>query len=146
MLADEKQYAQKFETALALYGEEMVFGCPARPRHTTAPLTAARRRPGSPPRSPGLFRQKRAEPLAEQARTELTATGEKPARDTTGNLRSLTAQVQVALIAAQRSHQSRSCRGTVLEPKNGRAHLGNTYRKLSVRSRAELARGVEDLN
>jgi hypothetical protein len=49
----------------------------------------------------GLFRQKRAEPLAEQARTELRATGEKPARDTTGNLRSLTAQVQVALIVAQ---------------------------------------------
>jgi DNA-binding CsgD family transcriptional regulator len=88
-----------------------------------------------------------AEPWAEQARAELRATGEILSPDTTGSLRSLTPQeLQVALTVAQGITNREAAAALFLSPKTVEFHLGNTYRKLGNRSRAELVRRVEGLN
>jgi DNA-binding CsgD family transcriptional regulator len=61
-------------------------------------------------------------------------------------LRSLTPQeLQVALLVAQGSTNREAAAALFLSPKTVEFHLGNTYRKLGVRSRAELVRRVEGL-
>ena len=92
------------------------------------------------------FERSGAEPWAGQARAELRATGAMPPRDNAGSLRSLTPQeLQVALIVAQGSTNREAAAALFLSPKTVEFHLGNTYRKLGVRSRAELVRRVEGL-
>ena len=93
------------------------------------------------------FDRNGAEPWAEQARAELRATGEIPSRNTSGSLRSLTPQeLQVALIVAQGVTTREAAAALFVSPKTVEFHLGNTYRKLGVRSRAGLIRRVEGLN
>jgi DNA-binding CsgD family transcriptional regulator len=92
------------------------------------------------------FDRNGAEPWAEQARAELRASGEVPSGHTNGSLRSLTAQeLQVALTVAQGITTREAAAALFLSPKTIEFHLGNTYRKLGVRSRAELVRRVEGL-
>jgi DNA-binding CsgD family transcriptional regulator len=92
------------------------------------------------------FERGGAEPWAGQARAELRATGVTPPHDNAGGLRSLTPQeLQVALIVAQGSTNREAAATLFLSPKTVEFHLGNTYRKLGVRSRAELVRRVEGL-
>jgi DNA-binding CsgD family transcriptional regulator len=149
MLADEDQYERVFQTALALYGEEMAF------ERARALLTLGMRRRRSRRRAEAraalrealaYFERNGAEPWAAQARTELIATGEMPSRDDVGGLRSLTPQeLQVALTVAQGATNREAAAALFLSPKTVEFHLGNTYRKLGVRSRAELVRRVEGL-
>jgi DNA-binding CsgD family transcriptional regulator len=150
ILAGEGCYEQEFETALALYGEEMAF------ERARTQLTLGMRRRRSRRRADaravlhealGYFERNGAEPWAEQARAELRATGEIPSPDTTGSLRSLTPQeLQVALTVAQGITNREAAAALFLSPKTVEFHLGNTYRKLGVRSRTELVRRVEGLN
>ena len=149
MLAGEDRYEREFQTALALYGEEMAFerartllalGMRRRRSRRRADARAALHEALS------YFERGGAEPWAGQARSELTATGEMPSRDTAGSLRALTPQeLQVALLVAQGSTNREAATALFLSPKTVEFHLGNTYRKLGVRSRTELARRVEGL-
>jgi DNA-binding CsgD family transcriptional regulator len=150
MLADEHHYEEEFETALTLYGEEMAF---ERAR-TQLALGMRRRRSrrradarGALHEALSYFDRNGAEPWAEQARAELKASGEVSSGHTNGSLRSLTAQeLQVALTVAQGITTREAAGALFLSPKTVEFHLGNTYRKLGVRSRAELVRRVEGLN
>jgi ATP/maltotriose-dependent transcriptional regulator MalT len=149
MLASEDRYEREFQTALALYGEEMAF------ERARTQLALGMRRRRSRRRADAraalhealtYFDRSGAEPWARQARAELTAAGEMPPRDTAGGLRSLTPQeLQVALLVAQGSTNRETAAALFLSPKTVEFHLGNTYRKLGVRSRAELVRRVEGL-
>jgi len=51
----------------------------------------------------------------------------------------------VALIVARGSTNREAAAALFLSPKTVEFHLGNTYRKLGVRLRAELVRRVEGL-
>jgi DNA-binding CsgD family transcriptional regulator len=149
MLAGEDRYEQEFQTALTLYGEEMAF------ERARTQLTLGIRRRRSRRRADAraalhdalaYFERSGAEPWAGEARAELRATGELPPRDTAGGLRTLTPQeLQVALLVAQGSTNREAAAALFLSPKTVEFHLGNTYRKLGVRSRAELVRRVEGL-
>jgi DNA-binding CsgD family transcriptional regulator len=149
MLADEDHYEQEFEAALTLYGEEMGF------ERARTQLALGMRRRRSRRRTDArsalhaalsYFDRNGAEPWAEQARAELRASGEVPSGHTNGSLRSLTAQeLQVALTVAQGITTREAAAALFLSPKTIEFHLGNTYRKLGVRSRAELVRRVEGL-
>ena len=149
MLAGEDRYEPEFQTALTLYGEEMAFerartllalGMRRRRSRRRADARAALRE------ALAYFERSGAEPWAGQARAELIATGEMPPRDTAGGLRSLTPQeLQVALTVAQGATNREAAAALFLSPKTVEFHLGNTYRKLGVRSRAELVRRVEGL-
>jgi len=149
MLADEDRYEREFQTALALYGEDMAF---ERARTLLAlgmRRRRSRRRAGARAalhEALAYFERGGAEPWAGQARAELRATGVMPPRDNAGGLPSLTPQeLQVALIVAQGSTNREAAAALFLSPKTVEFHLGNTYRKLGVRSRAELVRRVEGL-
>jgi DNA-binding CsgD family transcriptional regulator len=149
LLADEDCYEREFETALALYAEEMRF------ERARTQLTLGMRRRRSRRRADAraalhealaYFEGSGAEPWAEQARAELKATGETPSSNSTDNLRSLTPQeLQVALIVAQGITTREAAAALFLSPKTVEFHLSNTYRKLGVRSRAELVRRVAGL-
>jgi DNA-binding CsgD family transcriptional regulator len=149
MLADEDGYEQEFTTALALYGEEMAF------ERARTLLALGMRRRRSRRRADArvalhealaYFERAGAEPWAAQAQAELGATGVLPSHDNAGGLQSLTAQeLQVALIVARGTTNREAAAALFLSPKTVEFHLGNTYRKLGLRSRAELVRRVEGL-
>ena len=149
MLASEERYEREFQTALALYGEEMAFerartllalGMRRRRSRRRADARAALHEALS------YFERGGAEPWAHLARAELRATGEMPPRDTALGLRSLTSQeLQVALIVARGSTNREAAAALFLSTKTVEFHLGNTYRKLAVRSRSELVRRMEGL-
>jgi DNA-binding CsgD family transcriptional regulator len=150
MLADEEHYEQEFDTALELHGEEMAF------ERARTQLALGMRRRRSRRRADAraalhqalaYFERAGADPWAEQARVELRASGESaPARDTSSSLRSLTPQeLQVALVVARGLTNREAAAELFLSPKTVEFHLGNAYRKLRVRSRAELVRRVEGL-
>ena len=149
MLAGEDRYEQEFQTALAVYGEEMAF---ERAR-TLLALGIRRRRSrrradaqAALHEALAYFERSGAEPWAGQAQTELRAIGVMPPPDNAGSLRSLTPQeLQVALTVAHGSTNREAAAALFLSPKTVEFHLGNTYRKLGVRSRAELVRRVEGL-
>ena len=149
MLASEERHEREFQTALALYGEEMAFerartllalGMRRRRSRRRADARAALHEALS------YFERGGAEPWAHLARAELRATGEMPPRDTALGLRSLTSQeLQVALIVARGSTNREAAAALFLSTKTVEFHLGNTYRKLAVRSRSELVRRMEGL-
>jgi DNA-binding CsgD family transcriptional regulator len=150
MLAGEDRDEQEFALALALCGEEMGF------ERARTQLALGRRGRRSRQRAHAraalhealaYFDRNGAEPWPEEVRAELRASGEMPSRDPAGSLRSLTAQeLQVALIVAQGITNREAASALFLSPKTVEFHLGSTYRKLSVRSRAGLVRRIEGLN
>jgi ATP/maltotriose-dependent transcriptional regulator MalT len=149
MLADEDRYEAEFQTALALYGEEMAF------ERARTELALGMRRRRSRRRvdaraalheALAYFERSGAEPWAAQARAELRATGAIPPPGDVGGVRSLTPQeLQVALLVARGSTNREAAAALFLSTKTVEFHLGNTYRKLSVRSRSELVRRMEGL-
>jgi len=83
-------------------------------------------------------------PWAEQARRELTASGERARRRRPDTRDELTAQeLQVALIVAEGASNREAAARLFLSPKTIEKHLGNAYRKLGVRSRTQLALHLE---
>ncbi len=90
------------------------------------------------------FEQLGADPWAEQARSELRATGERARRRTERRAEELTPQeLQVALAVAAGATNREVAAALFLTPKTIEMHLTRVYRKLGVRSRMELARRLE---
>jgi DNA-binding CsgD family transcriptional regulator len=86
------------------------------------------------------FERLGATPWAERARTELAATGQTVDRAAASASGQLTPQeLQVALVVAQGATNREAGGALFLSPKTVETHLSRVYRKLSVRSRTELA-------
>jgi DNA-binding CsgD family transcriptional regulator len=151
MLAGELDYEDAYAAALAIHGNDTHFE-----RARTLLLLGMRRR-RSRRRAAArdalrealtYFETAGTEPWAEQARIELRAAGEAPAdlRTPGGSLRVLTPQeLQVALTVAAGATNKETAASLFLSTKTVEFHLSNTYRKLGVRSRAELVRRVDGL-
>jgi len=87
-----------------------------------------------------------AEPWAEQARSELRATGVRPAPNPDASLTTLTPQeLQVALIVAGGATNNEAATALFISPKTVEFHLSHVYGKLGVRGRTELVRKVAGL-
>jgi DNA-binding CsgD family transcriptional regulator len=88
-----------------------------------------------------VFERLGAEPWAERARSELRASGERLRRRDPAARDELTPQeVQIALVVAEGRTNREVGAQLFLSPKTVEWHLSNIYRKLGVRSRAELGR------
>src|SRR6185436_877664 len=78
---------------------------------------------------------------AERTRTELRATGQASARRAETAAEQLTPhELQIALLVAQGMTNREAAAALFLSPKTIEYHLGQIYRKLDVRGRAQLAR------
>jgi DNA-binding CsgD family transcriptional regulator len=87
-----------------------------------------------------LFEELGARPWAEQARSELAATGQRARRRDPSTLDALTPQeLQIARLLADGMTVRDAAASAFLSPKTVEYHLRNAYRKLGIRSRAELA-------
>ncbi len=86
------------------------------------------------------FERLGAVPWAERARHELAATGETVrARDAAAADELTSTELQVALLVGRGATNKEAGAALFLSPKTIETHLGRVYRKLSVRSRTELA-------
>jgi DNA-binding CsgD family transcriptional regulator len=91
-------------------------------------------------RALGTFDDLGAAAWAELARAELAATGETARRRHPSTLDELTPQeVKVSLLLAEGRTTREAAAALFLSPKTVEYHLRNAYRKLGIRSRAELA-------
>jgi DNA-binding NarL/FixJ family response regulator len=87
------------------------------------------------------FEQLGAEPWANRARAELTATGERARKRSVVSSRDLTPQeLQIALAVAAGATNREAAAQLFLSPKTVESHLSSLYRKLNIRSRTDLAR------
>jgi DNA-binding NarL/FixJ family response regulator len=87
------------------------------------------------------FEQLGAEPWADRARAELSATGERARKRNAPSSRDLTPQeLQIALAVAGGATNREAASRLFLSPKTVEAHLSSLYRKLEIRSRTDLAR------
>ena len=88
-----------------------------------------------------------AEPWSILARTELEATGETARKRDVSMRDQLTPQeLQIALLLAEGRTTREAAAAMFLSPKTIEYHLRNVYRKLGVRSRAELAESMASLH
>jgi len=152
MLASEDAYEAEFETALALHGDD------TRYERARTLLALGMRRRRSRKRADArvalhealtYFESAGALPWAEQCRVELRATGETLSAESSGeeSLRALTPQeLQVALTVAGGATNKEVAAALFLSTKTVEFHLSNAYRKLGVRSRAQLVRRVAGLS
>jgi DNA-binding CsgD family transcriptional regulator len=87
------------------------------------------------------FERLGARPWAERARTELRATGQTSGRRSEAAAEQLTPhELQIAILVAQGMTNREAAAALFLSPKTIEYHLGQIYRKLDVRGRAQLAR------
>jgi DNA-binding CsgD family transcriptional regulator len=87
-----------------------------------------------------LAAQRGARPLAERARQELLATGARPRRPRTTGRDALTpSERRIATMAAGGLSNREIAQALYLSIKTVEMHLGHTYRKLDLHSRAQLA-------
>jgi DNA-binding CsgD family transcriptional regulator len=87
------------------------------------------------------FERLGARPWAERARGELRATGQAGGRRAPVAADQLTAhELQIAVLVAQGMTNREAAAALFLSPKTIEYHLGQIYRKLDVRGRAQLAR------
>jgi DNA-binding CsgD family transcriptional regulator len=88
-----------------------------------------------------IFERLGARGWAERTRTELRATGEQQSRRTETAAEQLTPhELQIAVLVAQGMTNREAASALFLSPKTIEYHLGQIYRKLDVRGRAQLAR------
>jgi len=86
------------------------------------------------------FERLDAQPWAEQARTELAATGETVRRRDPSTVDELTPQeLQIALLLAGGKTTREAAASLFLSPKTIEYHLRHVYQKLDIHSREELA-------
>jgi DNA-binding CsgD family transcriptional regulator len=84
-----------------------------------------------------------ADPLVDQVRSELRASGARPRREALGGVESLTAsERRVADLAASGRTNREIAQELYVTLKTVEVHLSNTYRKLDIRSRRELPRAL----
>ncbi len=152
MLAPEGEYEREFDRALTLHGDD------TRYERARTLLALGMRRRRSRRRGDArsalrealtYFESAGALPWAEQARVELRAAGEtlEAARSGPQSLHTLTPQeLQVALTVAAGATNKEAAAALFLSTKTVEFHLSNAYRKLSLRSRAELVRKVAGLS
>ena len=89
------------------------------------------------------FRGLGARPWAKKAERELAATGERVERRPSSEVEHLTPQeLQVALAVAEGATNKEVAATLFISPRTVDAHLNRIYRKLGIRSRAELTRVV----
>lgn len=82
--------------------------------------------------------------VADRARHELRAAGGRPRRPRTSGVESLTAsERRIAMLAAEGRSNPEIAQALFVTKKTVEAHLGNAYRKLDIRSRAELQRVLQ---
>ena len=88
------------------------------------------------------FERLGARPWAERARTELRATGGPtgPRREQAAADQLTPHELQIAVLVAQGMTNREAAAALFLSPKTIEYHLGQIYRKLDVRGRAQLAR------
>jgi DNA-binding CsgD family transcriptional regulator len=87
-----------------------------------------------------VFERLGAHPWADQATTELAATGETARRRHASTLDQLTPQeLQIARLLASGKTTREAAAAVFLSPKTVEYHLGHVYRKLEIHSREELA-------
>ena len=144
MAPDDKMRAQ-FEAALALHeGLPMPFERARTLLCFGERLRRARQRADArEPLKEALetFERLGARGWAERTRTELRATGEQQARRTETAAEQLTPhELQIAVLVAQGMTNREAASALFLSPKTIEYHLGQIYRKLDVRGRAQLAR------
>ncbi len=126
---------------------------PARLEHAKAlaALGAALRRAGKPTEAREPLRRALeladvcgAQPLADQVRTEIYATGARPRTTALRGVRALTASERRVVDLAAAGQTNRDIAQTLyVTPKTVEVHLSNAYRKLGIRSRRELTRALE---
>jgi DNA-binding CsgD family transcriptional regulator len=86
-----------------------------------------------------------ARPLAGRARRELRAAGGRPRRNRISGAEGLTAsERRIASMAAEGLSNPEIAQALFITKKTVETHLGNVYRKLGIRSRAQLARALGD--
>ncbi len=147
-LLAEDDFETPFGEALALFGTELPFET----ARTQLNLGMRRRRAKQRKRARAplrealrYFQTSGAEPWAQMARNELRAAGETSLSGGEGSLRSLTPQeLQVALTVARGATNRETAAALFLSEKTVELHLTNAYRKLGLRSRAELALRVAE--
>lgn len=144
LLADDEDFERSFAEALGLHE---VTPTPFEQARTELCLgerlrRARRRTDAREPLRAALetFGRLGAVVWAERARVEIQASGETIRKSDTVSLQELTPQeLQVALVVAGGATNREAGAALFLSPKTIEAHLGRIYRKLSVRSRTELA-------
>ena len=145
LLAPDDELRAGFEEALALHeGLPMPFERARTLLCFGERLRRARRRADArEPLKEALetFERLGARGWAERTRTELRATGEQQARRTETAAEQLTPhELQIAVLVAQGMTNREAAAALFLSPKTIEYHLGQIYRKLDVRGRAQLAR------
>jgi DNA-binding CsgD family transcriptional regulator len=112
-----------------------------------AALRRAKRRADSRPllrEAMALAHECGAEPLEERARTELGASGARPRRVALSGVGSLTAsELRVCRLAADGLSNAEIAQALFVTRRTVETHLGNAYRKLDIKSRAELPRVLQ---
>ncbi len=145
LLAPDDEMRAQFEAALALHeGLPMPFERARTLLCFGERLRRARQRADArEPLKEALetFERLGARGWAERTRTELRATGEQQARRTETAAEQLTPhELQIAVLVAQGMTNREAASALFLSPKTIEYHLGQIYRKLDVRGRAQLAR------
>jgi len=145
LIAPEAEFRAGFEAALALHAElPMPFERARTLLCFGERLRRARQRAEArEPLKEALetFERLGARGWAERARTELRATGEQQTRRAETAAEQLTPhELQIALLVAQGMTNREAAAALFLSPKTIEYHLGQIYRKLDVRGRAQLAR------
>ena len=145
LLAPDDQMRAHFEAALSLHdGLPMPFERARTLLCFGERLRRARQRADArEPLKEALetFERLGARGWAERTRTELRATGEQQARRTETAAEQLTPhELQIAVLVAQGMTNREAASALFLSPKTIEYHLGQIYRKLDVRGRAQLAR------
>jgi DNA-binding CsgD family transcriptional regulator len=144
IIAEESHFAAAFERALRFHDEDPF---PYERARTELVYGERLRRAGERKRSRELFRsafgafdELGATAWCERARSELAATGER-LRSAADGRESLTPrEMQVALAVAEGASNKEVAAELYLTPKTVEYHLTRVYRKLGLRSRAELVR------
>ncbi len=144
MLAPDDAFEEAFADAIALHGRTLDAFETARTRLAFGErLRRAKQRARSRTELRAAletFELLGAEPWADQARAELAATGETARRRDPSTLDDLTPQeFQIARMLASGMTTREAAAAAFLSPKTVEYHLRNTYRKLGIRSREELA-------
>ena len=149
LLADVDSYEPEFQLALEAHASDQNVFAEARTRLAYAErLRRSGRRVDAREHLRAalvVFERLEAEPWVERARAELRATGERLQKRRDDERDELTPQeLQIALVVAEGKTNREAGAQLFLSPKTVEWHLGHIYRKLSVRSRAELGRVVAD--